>query len=207
MAADAGAFRGKRIDGGRVLRARRHQQQEFLSLAIAAWGRGSITGGQRSRGEEHGGGIYRFGRAGAGEFAHGSAAGFGRRHATTPATRLMFFAEAQIRVHLYGQPTDMRKSYDGLQALARHAMGRDPLDGALYIFVNRRGSQIKCLYFDRSGFCIWAKRLETGRFIGDWRSVRTREMDWTGLKLLLEGLEGKRVRKRFSLPSIETKSL
>jgi hypothetical protein len=40
----------------------------------------------------------------------------------------MFFAEAQIRVHLYGQPTDMRKSYDGLQALARHAMGRDPLD-------------------------------------------------------------------------------
>ena len=61
----------------------------------------------------------------------------------------MFFAEAQIRVHLYGQPTDMRKSYDGLQALARHAMGRDPLDGALYIFLNRRGSQIKSLYFDR----------------------------------------------------------
>jgi transposase len=67
----------------------------------------------------------------------------------------VFFAEAHIRVHLYGKPTDMRKSYDGLQALARHAMGRDPLDGALYIFVNRRGSQLKCLYFDRSGFCIW----------------------------------------------------
>jgi transposase len=63
----------------------------------------------------------------------------------------MFFAEAQIRVHLYGEPADMRKSYDGLQALARHAMLRDPLDGALYIFVNRRGSQIKCLYFDRGG--------------------------------------------------------
>jgi transposase len=88
----------------------------------------------------------------------------------------MFFAEAQIRVHLYGQPTDMRKSYDGLQALARHAMSRDPLDGALYIFVNRRGSQIKCLYFDRSGFCIWGKRLESGRFISDWRDVRTREI-------------------------------
>jgi hypothetical protein len=46
-----------------------------------------------------------------------------------------------------------------------------------------------------------------GRFISDWRTVRTREMDWTGLKLLLEGLEGKRVRKRFSLPSVVTKSL
>ncbi len=112
----------------------------------------------------------------------------------------MFFAEAQIRVHRYGKPTDMRKSYDGLQALARHAMSRDPLDGALYIFVNRRGSQMKCLYFDRSGFCIWGKRLETGRFISNWRKVTTREMDWTELKLLLEGLEGKRVRKRFSLP-------
>lgn len=119
----------------------------------------------------------------------------------------MFFAEGQIRVHLYGEPTDMRKSYDGLQALARHAMQSDPLDGALYVFVNRRGSQLKCLYFDRSGFCIWAKRLEAGRFISDWKQVRTREMDWTGLKLLLEGLEGKRVRKRFALPPIETKSL
>jgi transposase len=86
-------------------------------------------------------------------------------------------------------------------------MGHDPLDGALYIFVNRRGSQIKCLYFDRSGFCIWGKRLEVGKFIGDWRDVRTREMDWTGLKLLIEGLEGKRVRKRFSLPSVATKGL
>ena len=86
-------------------------------------------------------------------------------------------------------------------------MGRNPLDGALYVFVNRRGSQLKCLYFDRSGFCIWGKRLETGRFISDWHHVRTREMDWTGLKLLLEGLEGKRVRKRFSLPSTPTASL
>jgi IS66 Orf2 like protein len=78
----------------------------------------------------------------------------------------------------------MRKSYDGLQALARHAMHHDPLDGALYIFVNRRGSQLKCLYFDRSGFCIWGKRLEAGRFISDWRAVRTREMDWRALRVI-----------------------
>lgn len=112
----------------------------------------------------------------------------------------MFFAEGQIRVHLWGEPCDMRKSYDGLQALARHTMGGDPLDGALYVFVNRRGTQIKVLYFDRSGFCIWGKRLEAGRFISDWRAVRTREMDWTGLKLLLEGIEGRQIRKRYTLP-------
>jgi transposase len=113
----------------------------------------------------------------------------------------MFFAEGQIRIHLYGEPTDMRKSYDGLQALARHAMGRDPLDGSLYIFINRRGTQVKALYFDRSGFCIWAKRLEAGRFISDWKKVHTRQMDWTGLKLLLEGMEARQVRKRYALPA------
>jgi len=119
----------------------------------------------------------------------------------------MFFVEGQIRVHLYGQPADMRKSYDGLQALVRHAMGREPLDGGLYVFVNRRGSQMKCLYFDRSGFCIWGKRLETGRFVSDWRRMATQEMDWTGLKLLLEGLEGKRVRRRFALSPEALKGL
>ncbi len=119
----------------------------------------------------------------------------------------MFFAEGQIRVHLYGQPCDMRRSYDGLQALVRHAMGREPLDGALYVFVNRRGTQLKCLYFDRSGFCIWAKRLEAGRFVGDWSRIHTQEMDWTALKLLLEGLEGRRVRKRFSMSAEMRKAL
>ena len=85
----------------------------------------------------------------------------------------MFFAEGQIRVHLYGVPADMRKSYDGLQALVRHAMGEDPTSGALYCFVNRRGTQCKVLYFDRSGYCVWGKRLERGRFM-EVRQVRRR---------------------------------
>ena len=109
----------------------------------------------------------------------------------------MFFAEGQIKVFLYGEPTDMRRSFDGLQALTRHAMGHDPLDGSLYVFVNRRGTQVRVLYFDRSGFCVWSKRLEVGRFISDWRRVRTHEMNWTALKLLLEGIEPGRQRKRY----------
>lgn len=113
----------------------------------------------------------------------------------------MFFPEGRIRVHLYGRPCDMRKSFDGLYALTRNEMQLDPLSGRLFVFVNRRGTQIKVLYFDRSGFCVWAKRLERGRFVGDWASVRSQEMDWTALKLLLEGIEPRRVRKRFSLPA------
>ena len=76
----------------------------------------------------------------------------------------MFFPEGQIRVYLYGQPADMRCSFDGLQALTRHAMGQDPLNGSLYVFVNRRGAQVRVLYFDRSGFAMWQKRLEVDKF-------------------------------------------
>ena len=61
---------------------------------------------------------------------------------------------------------------------------------------------MKVLYFDRSGLCVWAKRLEAGRFISHWNGVRSREMDWTDLKLLLEGIEPARRRKRFQLASM-----
>jgi transposase len=112
----------------------------------------------------------------------------------------MFFPEGQVRVHVYGRPVDMRKSFDGLYALTRQQLGQDPLSGRLFVFINRRATQMKVLYWDRSGFCVWAKRLEQGRFLSDWRCVTTREMDWTGLKLLLEGIEAKVVRKRYRQP-------
>jgi transposase len=113
----------------------------------------------------------------------------------------MFFPEGQVRVFLYGEPVSMRLSFDGLYALARHRMQHDPLSGALFAFINRRATQIKVLYFDRTGWCVWAKRLEQGRMIGNWDSVTTREMDWTTLKLLLEGIEPKRVRHRYRRPA------
>jgi transposase len=112
----------------------------------------------------------------------------------------MFFPEGRLRIHLYGRPCDMRKSFDGLQALVRHELQCDPVDGSLYCFINRRATQMRVLYFDRSGFCIWAKRLEGGRFLSDWSAVRTREMDFTALKMLLEGIEVGRRRKRYRLP-------
>jgi transposase len=112
----------------------------------------------------------------------------------------MFFPEGQIRVHLYGFPCDMRKSFTGLYALTQQGLRADPLSGDLYVFISRRATMMKVLYFDRSGFCIWAKKLEAGRFVSDWAQVRTHEMDWTALKLMLEGIEPGRLRKRYRLP-------
>ena len=120
----------------------------------------------------------------------------------------MFFPEGGVRVHLYGAPVDMRKSYDGLYALARHGLQQDPLSGQLFVFINRRATQMKVLYWDRTGFCLWAKRLEAGRFLSDWAQVTSRQMDWTGLKLLLEGIEAGRRRKRYQHPgnALETRT-
>lgn len=109
----------------------------------------------------------------------------------------MFFPEGQVRVFLYGQPVDMRKSFTGLYALTKGELHQDPLSGHLFVFINRRGDYLKCLYFDRTGFCLWAKRLERGRFVSNWARVATRELDWTGLKLLLEGIEPGRKKVRF----------
>ena len=112
----------------------------------------------------------------------------------------MFFPEGQVRVVLYGQPVSMRLSFDGLYALAGHVLHQDPPSGNLFAFINRRATQIKVLYFDRNGLCVWAKRLEQGRLVSNWANVESCEIDWTGLKLLLEGIEPKQVRRRYKKP-------
>lgn len=116
----------------------------------------------------------------------------------------MFFPEGRVRVFVYGRPVDMRLGFTGLYALTRHRLQQDPMSGHLFVFVNRRGSYLKALYWDRTGFCLWAKRLERGRFVSDWSRERSRELDWTGLKMLLEGLEPKQKRLRFQREEVRT---
>ena len=112
----------------------------------------------------------------------------------------MFFPESHIRAFVYTRPVDMRKSFDGLCALTKHVLRENPLSGNLFVFINRRGNYIKVLYWDRTGFCLWAKRLEQGSFVVA-RSEEKLAMSLTQLKLMLEGIELKDVtkRKRFKL--------
>ena len=115
----------------------------------------------------------------------------------------MFFPESRVRIWLYTQPTDMRKSYNGLSALVKSKLQGNPLSGELFVFVNRRQNQMKILYFDRSGYCIWSKKLEQGQFIVRGAPGGKRPLNWTQLKLLLDGIEIKKSRqyKRYSHPS------
>ena len=108
----------------------------------------------------------------------------------------MFFPESRVRVWLHARPTDMRKSFDGLSALAKNTLMEDPLSGHLFVFVNRKRTFIKVLYFDRSGYCIWSKRLERGRFHYRASVDHKVALDWTTLKLMLEGISLKDARRR-----------
>jgi len=100
-----------------------------------------------------------------------------------------------IEVWLYGRPADMRKSYDGLSALVRRALQDNPLNGALFVFVNRRKTQMKALYFEGDGYCIWSKRLERGRFQVRFDSADKAQVSLSTLKLLIDGIALDSVRR------------
>jgi transposase len=98
-------------------------------------------------------------------------------------------------VWLFRRATDMRKSYDGLSALAKNVLGEDPLGGAVFCFVNRRRTQMKCLYFDGDGFCVWAKRLEKGRFQVRFDGADKARIDADTLKFIIDGVDPRSVRR------------
>ena len=94
------------------------------------------------------------------------------------------------RVYAYGAPVDMRKGFDGLYALVTECLGRNPLHGDLFLFVSRNRVRAKVLVWDGTGLCVYAKRLETGRFAELWRGDgQAVELSAGELQLFLEGCE------------------
>ena len=91
------------------------------------------------------------------------------------------------RILAYRHAVDMRKSFDGLVALVQNALREDPLSGSLYVFANRRRTYVKAVYWDRTGFCLFAKRLERGRFVLPG-SGETFELSEQSFRLLLDGI-------------------
>ena len=76
----------------------------------------------------------------------------------------MFLSAPPRRILAYNDPVDMRKSFHGLVALVQGVLGEDPLSGCWYVFFNRRGNYVKLVTWDRTGYCLFAKQLEQGRF-------------------------------------------
>jgi len=96
-----------------------------------------------------------------------------------------------VRVFAYPEPVDLRKGYDGLFGLVKTGLGRDPLSGDLFLFVNKRRVACKVLVWDGTGLCIFQKRLERGRFASLFRSEDGGAVRLTAseLSLFIEGCD------------------
>jgi transposase len=93
------------------------------------------------------------------------------------------------------RPVDFRKGAEGLAALVRETMGADPFSGTVYVFRAKRADRIKLIFWDGTGVCLFAKRLEDGRF--SWPRIEGGVVRLTAAQLsaLLEGLDWKRVHE------------
>src|SRR6202012_2406749 len=96
------------------------------------------------------------------------------------------------QVYLVSRPVDLRNGFDGLAAKAQQIVGADPFSGHLFLFRGKRGDYKKALYWDGSGLCLFAKRLEKGRFV--WPPIVDGALTLTPaqLALLIEGIDWRR---------------
>jgi transposase len=106
-----------------------------------------------------------------------------------------------VRVLVATKPVDFRKGAEGLAALVREQMQSDPFSGAVYVFRAKRADRVKLIYWDGTGVCLFAKRLEDGKF--RWPSVQDGVMRLSPAELsaLLEGLDWKRVHAAREIPA------
>jgi transposase len=95
----------------------------------------------------------------------------------------------RVTVHAYARPVDMRKGFDGLSALVTQGLQRNPLDGDVFLFVSRDRVRAKTIQWDGTGLCVYAKRLERGRFARLWREEGDNPITLTmgELDLFLDG--------------------
>jgi len=106
-----------------------------------------------------------------------------------------------VRIFVATAPCDVRKHVDGIAILVEQSLRHDPRSRHLYVVFNRRSDQVRILFWDRHGYCLFGKRLERGRFRVPWERETTDasvEMEAAELALILEGIDlrGAQLRRR-----------
>ena len=114
----------------------------------------------------------------------------------------MLSLPSRTKMFLCMNPVDMRKSFDGLFGIVREEFQQDPLNGHLFLFVNKRRDRMKAIFWDDDGFVIWYKRLEAGT----WQlpivaasltaAATTLELEPHELAMILRGIDLKSARRR-----------
>jgi transposase len=99
------------------------------------------------------------------------------------------------RVWLAAGTTDMRKGFDGLSAIVSATLAEDPYCGHLFVFRGRKGDRIKALWYDGEGLCLFAKRLERGKFVWPRATSGVVSLSPAQLAMLIEGIEWRHVER------------
>jgi len=110
----------------------------------------------------------------------------------------MFALTSENRFHLFSQPTDMRKSFDGLSGLIQNILESNPCSGDVFVFINKRRDKIKLLYWQGISFILYYKRLEKGTFelpVYD-STVGSITLNYPQLVMIIDGLSIKNIQKR-----------
>lgn len=116
----------------------------------------------------------------------------------------MMLAGTDLQVLIATRPVDFRKQADGLAAIVQEALGADPFSGTVYVFRSKRSDRVKLVWWDGTGLCLLAKRLEDARF--KWppieatceagKTQHVMRLSAAQLSALLEGLDWSRVAPR-----------
>jgi transposase len=104
-----------------------------------------------------------------------------------------------VRLYVATQPVDGRKGVDSLMVIVRDVFRHDPLSGHLFVFFSKRWDRVRIVYWDRTGFAMWTKRLERGRFRPTFSSdgrLEASAIEAAELGLIIEGLDLRGARRR-----------
>ena len=110
----------------------------------------------------------------------------------------MFVLGSSLKFHLYSHPTDMRKSFDSLSGLVQNQLGLSPLNGDVYVFINKARNKLKLLHWAGSGFMLYYKRLESGTFEHPQYDIKTGsyQMSYSQMVMLVDGISIKNIERK-----------
>ena len=107
---------------------------------------------------------------------------------------------SSVRIFVCTVPQDMRRSFDSLALVTKEALRRDPMDGSLYVFIGKRPTRVKVLWWDRNGYCLLAKRLHRALFLppeAASEECTSVQIDAAALTQLLAGVARGETRRKY----------
>lgn len=110
----------------------------------------------------------------------------------------MFTLSSSLRFQLYSKPTDMRKSFDGLSGLIQNHLQQSPINGDVYVFINKPRNKIKLLHWQGNSFVLYYKRLESGTFKHPHYDLETGsyQLSYTQIVMLIDGISIKNIERK-----------